>query len=314
MQEISLSVVTRPCCCVHGPSVDLEQSTGSPSLKMLQIPLSINVCSGSASRSSSKKKTCRTTRSPLSLSTSREHTCFNPISTCTDRRRSFSIMCRISEYLEHSLIYDPSIFNMVAFAITFVSDALGSTSLSSLFLALILVNESSAHNSTILNPILPGFHPDPSCIFVPEWNNTFFCASSSFEAFPGIPIHASKDLQHWKHVSNVLSRVEQLPDLAITNRSTSGIWAPALRYHKGTFWMMTTLVHDERPADDDGRWDNVSWSTSSQVDPEIYLGDQLRSSSHPMTLTIPPHGQTRYTSSSQDMIPHPTGTMMGRYM
>ena len=141
---------------------------------------------------------------------------------------------------------------------------LGVPLLSSLFLALILVNESSAHNSTILNPILPGFHPDPSCIFVPEWNNTFFCASSSFEAFPGIPIHASKDLQHWKHVSNVLSRVEQLPDLAITNRSTSGIWAPALRYHKGTFWMMTTLVHDERPADDDGRWDNVSWSTSSQ--------------------------------------------------
>lgn len=53
-------------------------------------------------------------------------------------------------------------------------------------------------NSTFNNPILPGFHPDPSCIFVPEWNETFFCASSSFNAFPGIPIHASKDLQNWK--------------------------------------------------------------------------------------------------------------------
>lgn len=48
------------------------------------------------------------------------------------------------------------------------------------------------------NPILPGFHPDPSCIFVPEWADTFFCASSSFNAFPGIPIHASQDLQNWK--------------------------------------------------------------------------------------------------------------------
>lgn len=56
----------------------------------------------------------------------------------------------------------------------------------------------AAQNSTFHNPILPGFHPDPSCIYVPEWNETFFCASSSFNAFPGIPIHASKDLQNWK--------------------------------------------------------------------------------------------------------------------
>lgn len=55
-----------------------------------------------------------------------------------------------------------------------------------------------AINSTYYNPILPGFHPDPSCIFVPKWDNTFFCASSSFNAFPGIPLHASKDLQNWK--------------------------------------------------------------------------------------------------------------------
>lgn len=75
-------------------------------------------------------------------------------------------------------------------------------------------------NSTINNPILPGFHPDPSCIFVPEWDDTFFCASSSFNAFPGIPIHASKDLQTWKLIGHVLNRKEQLPALGETNRST----------------------------------------------------------------------------------------------
>lgn len=101
---------------------------------------------------------------------------------------------------------------------------------------------AGAQNSTFNNPILPGFHPDPSCIFVPEWNDTFFCASSSFNAFPGIPIHASKDLQNWKLigtalgltsligrlqgtqltiVANVLNREEQLPELAYTNRSTA---------------------------------------------------------------------------------------------
>jgi beta-xylosidase len=75
-------------------------------------------------------------------------------------------------------------------------------------------------NSTFLNPILPGFHPDPSCIHVPEWDDTFFCASSSFNAFPGIPIHASKDLQNWKLIGHVLNRREQLPALGETNRST----------------------------------------------------------------------------------------------
>jgi Glycosyl hydrolases family 43 len=96
-------------------------------------------------------------------------------------------------------------------------------------------------NSTYYNPILPGFHPDPSCIFVSDWDKTFFCASSSFNAFPGIPIHASKDLQNWKLIGNVfpvkhgltvslttitghvLNRKEQLPRLQETNRSTRSV-------------------------------------------------------------------------------------------
>lgn len=96
------------------------------------------------------------------------------------------------------------------------------TTLSSLryMLATCLSFLAQGQNSTFYNPILPGFHPDPSCIFVPDWNETFFCASSSFNAFPGIPIHASKDLQNWKLIGNVLNREEQLPRLAYTNSST----------------------------------------------------------------------------------------------
>lgn len=56
----------------------------------------------------------------------------------------------------------------------------------------------TAANSTFHNPIFPGFHPDPSCVFVPEWDETYFCAASSFNAFPGLPIHASKDLRDWR--------------------------------------------------------------------------------------------------------------------
>lgn len=110
------------------------------------------------------------------------------------------------------------------------------------------------------NPILPGFHPDPSCIFVPEDEN-FYCASSSFNVFPGIPIHASQDLTTWRLVGNVLNRPSQLPSLAISNGSTSGIWAPALRYHNGTFYVVTTLVHDKKAPEDPNRWDNIIFET-----------------------------------------------------
>ena len=121
----------------------------------------------------------------------------------------------------------------------------------------LLIPTAIAANSTYTNPIFPGFFPDPSCIFVPERDDTFFCASSSFEAFPGIPIHASKDLVNWKLISNVLNRPDQLPDLAITNKSTSGIWASTIRYHQGTFFIMTTLVFDDADQFNSSRWDNM---------------------------------------------------------
>lgn len=101
--------------------------------------------------------------------------------------------------------------------------------------------------TTFTNPILPGFHPDPSCIHVPDDDGnsnspgTFYCVSSSFSAFPGIPIHASRDLQNWSLVGHVLNRRSQLPALVATNRSTSGIWAPTLRYHGGTFYVTTSM-------------------------------------------------------------------------
>ncbi|KAF4781077.1 hypothetical protein HER10_EVM0006843 [Colletotrichum scovillei] len=140
-------------------------------------------------------------------------------------------------------------------------------SLVALAVWLMCLSISEGSNSTFYNPIIPGFHPDPSCIFVPEWNNTFFCASSSFNAFPGIPLHASRDLQNWKLVGHVLNRKEQLPRLVETNRSTSGIWAPTLRYHDDTFWLVTTLVDDDRDVADASRWDNIIFKAQDPFDP-----------------------------------------------
>ncbi|KAI1163388.1 glycosyl hydrolase [Nemania serpens] len=138
-----------------------------------------------------------------------------------------------------------------------------------LFATALLSTAQAKPNSTYTNPILPGFHPDPSCIFVPDWDETFFCASSSFNAFPGVPLHASKDLQNWKLIGHALNRREQLPRLAETNRSTSGIWAPTIRYDERakTFWLVTTLVDDDRAEDDPSRWDNVIFKSKNPYNP-----------------------------------------------
>ena len=53
---------------------------------------------------------------------------------------------------------------------------------------------------TFKNPIIPGFAPDPSVIFV---DDTFFLVNSSFHLFPGLPIYASKDLNSWTHIGMI---------------------------------------------------------------------------------------------------------------
>lgn len=100
----------------------------------------------------------------------------------------------------------------------------------------------SSKNSTYYNPILPGFHPDPSCIFVKEWDNTFFCASSTFLAFPGIPIHASKDLVNWKLISYAFNRPEQLPIFGNYTGQQDGWYAPTIRFRKGVFYVIDSSV------------------------------------------------------------------------
>ncbi|KAF2642550.1 xylosidase : arab-like proteininofuranosidase [Massarina eburnea CBS 473.64] len=134
--------------------------------------------------------------------------------------------------------------------------------------------EGGRGDFAFVNPILPGFHPDPSCVFS-DVEETFYCASSSFNVFPGIPIHASTDLREWRLVGNVLNRASQLPELSLSNGSTSGIWAPALRLYNGTFYVVTTLVHDKKAADDPERWDNIIFST-----PDIWNESQWSDAVH----------------------------------
>jgi xylan 1,4-beta-xylosidase len=90
----------------------------------------------------------------------------------------------------------------------------------------------------IRNPILKGFHPDPSIIRVGE---DYYIATSTFEWWPGVRLHHSRDLVNWELISYPLNRVSQL-DLRGVGAS-QGIWAPCLTYCDGIFYLVYTVVN-----------------------------------------------------------------------
>ena len=89
----------------------------------------------------------------------------------------------------------------------------------------------------IQNPILRGFHPDPSVVRV---GRDYYIATSTFEWWPGVRIHHSRDLIHWRLIGYPLTRISQL-DLRGVGPS-QGIWAPCLTWNDGTFYLVYTVV------------------------------------------------------------------------
>jgi xylan 1,4-beta-xylosidase len=91
--------------------------------------------------------------------------------------------------------------------------------------------------SVIVNPILKGFNPDPSIIRV---ENDFYIATSTFEWFPGVKIHHSKDLKNWKLITRPLNRLSQLDMKGVPD--SCGVWAPCLSYDNGIFYLVYSNV------------------------------------------------------------------------
>jgi xylan 1,4-beta-xylosidase len=89
----------------------------------------------------------------------------------------------------------------------------------------------------IHNPILRGFNPDPSIVRV---GDDYYVATSTFEWFPGVQIHHSRDLLNWRLLTRPLSRPSQLNMLG--NPDSCGIWAPCLTHADGMFFLVYTDV------------------------------------------------------------------------
>jgi alpha-N-arabinofuranosidase len=125
------------------------------------------------------------------------------------------------------------------------------------------------------NPILAGFYPDPSMV---RAGDDYYLVVSSFAYYPGVPIFRSRDLVSWTQIGNVLDRPSQLNlDSAGISR---GIFAPAIRYHRGTFYMITTLIDRGgnffvTATDPAGAWSDPIWlpSLEGAIDPSFFFDD-----------------------------------------
>ena len=124
------------------------------------------------------------------------------------------------------------------------------------------------------NPILAGFHSDPSIVAA---RGKYYLVHSTFTYYPGIPVFESDDLVHWTQVGNVIHRPEQLDfdGLGLSR----GVFAPAIEYHDGVFYVVNTAVDAggnfiATATDPAGPWSDPFWLPGiGGIDPSLFFDD-----------------------------------------
>jgi xylan 1,4-beta-xylosidase len=138
----------------------------------------------------------------------------------------------------------------------------------------LLGSKAMSQTTTLVNPILTGFYPDPSVVKV---GADYYLVNSTFSYFPGIPVFHSRDLKNWKQIGNVIDRATQMDFMG--EKLTRGLFAPAISYHNGTYYVTCTDIdHDgnfivtaKNPA---GPWSNpVRVPQVRGIDPSLYFDD-----------------------------------------
>lgn len=131
--------------------------------------------------------------------------------------------------------------------------------------------------AVVTNPILPGFHPDPSILRVGDW---YYLANSTFEWWPGVRLHRSRDLVHWEPIAGALTRPSQLDLRGVPD--SGGVWAPCLSHADGRFWLIYSNAQSlNGPFKDvrnylvtaeniEGPWSEPVFLNSSGFDPSLF--------------------------------------------
>lgn len=143
------------------------------------------------------------------------------------------------------------------------------------------------------NPILAGFYPDPSICKV---GSDYYLVTSTFAYYPGLPIFHSKDLVSWKQIGYAMDRPEQLN--LIGAGVSRGLFAPTIRYHKGLYYIVCTLIDRggnyiitaKNPA---GPWSNPFWLKElNGIDPSVFFDED--DNAYIVYNSVPPNNKSLY--------------------
>ena len=127
------------------------------------------------------------------------------------------------------------------------------------------------------NPVVAGFHPDPSAVRV---GDDFYLVNSSFGFFPGLPVFHSRDLVNWTQIGNAIDRPEQM-DFG-HNELTRGLFAASISHHDDTFYIVNTcfycsggnfVITAKNPA---GPWSQPHWLKFDGIDPALFFDEDGR--------------------------------------
>ena len=141
-----------------------------------------------------------------------------------------------------------------------------------LFTVCLSVSTYAQKDGYYTNPILAGFYPDPSICRV---GTDYYIVNSSFAYFPGLPLFHSKDLVTWKQIGHAMDRPEQLNTIGAG--VSRGLFAPAISYHKGMYYIVCTLIDKGgnfviTAKDPAGPWSNPIWLKDVDgIDPSLFF-------------------------------------------
>ncbi len=145
----------------------------------------------------------------------------------------------------------------------------------------------------VTNPILAGYYPDPS---ICQAGDDYYIVNSSFAHYPGLPLFHSKDLANWELIGYALDRPEQLNLEGRGAGVSRGLFAPAIEYHKGTFYIVCTNTSGGgnfviTTKDPKGPWSNpVYLPEVNGIDPSLFFDEDDKA--YIVYNSIPPNDVT----------------------
>lgn len=128
--------------------------------------------------------------------------------------------------------------------------------------------------TTFKNPILSGYHPDPSICRV---GDDYYLVNSTFVWYPGLPVYHSKDLVNWKLIGNAIDRPDMVDFDGLPDKL--GLFAPTIRYFRGVFYIINTCVGCKMnfyitASYPEGPWSDPIWLHGVPgIDPSLFFDD-----------------------------------------